>query len=832
MTRSRSLFPRALAFVLLAAVVHVAHAQTVRGTVVDADQRAVPGVVVLLVDSAVQVAGRALSDDRGQFRLSTARSGTYRIRTLRIGYRPIVSEPIALAAGADVAKRIVLTGLPISLDTMRVVDRNVCRAFTDSGAATFEVWEQIRTALTAAQLTASARNITTTTVNYERGTGARPGINEGKVLRRSAEIHVDYATQPWRAISADSLRHAGYVVVAPDNSTEFYAPDIEVLLSPTFVEDHCFRLVRDRKHPAALGIAFAPVPDRRHVADINGTLWVDRASSELRGLEFRYVNAPHDPDDRAGAELQFVRLPDGAWAISRWEIRMPMLEEVKIPGAPPEMRVTEEQATGGRLALARRGGDTLWTGDRMTVSGTVVDSSSGDGIGGATVRLVGTNVTSTTNSRGRFTLTGVLPGNYDVEIHTPSLDSLNITRRSSVSLADADTPLRLSLPSAARLVASLCPASVNVATGGPPALDLSGIVIGHARLRAAGAADSSQTHLMRNLRIVAEWQDKAPGADTTARVVRRVEAQATADGSFRLCRLPVSTAVSIHAEADSAETVQPQEVRFAPGTRLARAELTLEPLSALAARGAVFTGVVVADSSHTPIVAAEVALPDIGKSTVTDAAGAFRIAGIPAGEQRVLVRRLGYGAADTKVTFHGNETVERRVVLGRAVMLEPVTVTERELERRLASFEENRHVGLGHFMTRAQIAKFDGMTMTSALSQFATMRLVTGATSGIWVTSTRVTPPPCPPPPQGAGCYENHGFYTGGGAPIACYSQVYLDGILMNGIKEPTEPFDLTTIAPERVEAMEYYAGPSETPAQYLRMGSNCGVLVIWTRRD
>ena len=38
-------------------------------------------------------------------------------------------------------------------------------------------------------------------------------------------------------------------------------------------------------------------------------------------------------------------------------------------------------------------------------------------------------------------------------------------------------------------------------------------------------------------------------------------------------------------------------------------------------------------------------------------------------------------------------------------------------------------------------------------------------------------------------------------------------------------------IPPERVEAMEFYAGAAETPMRYSRMGSNCGALVIWTRK-
>ncbi|HSQ31314.1 MAG TPA: carboxypeptidase-like regulatory domain-containing protein [Gemmatimonadaceae bacterium] len=437
-----------LTVALVLALPLAARAQTVRGVVVDAGDRPVPGVVVLLIDGGSVVAARALSDPRGEYRVVAPRAGTYRLRTLRIGYRPVLSAPFVLAAGGEIAQRLILSGLPIALDTMRIVDRNVCRAFTDSGAATFAVWEQIRTALTAAQLTAAGRMISVTTIAYERTAGARPGVNEGNVLQRSAAITTGYVTQPWRAVGLDTLRRLGYIVTLPDNSLVYYAPDIDVLLSSMFVEDHCFRLVRDRRRADQLGIAFEPVPDRGRLPEIRGTMWVDRSSSELRGVEFRYANVLREQADRAGGALEFVRLRDGTWAISRWDIHMPILEQVLLPGRVPEMRVSKMQTTGGELALARRGGDTLFTGRRVALAGTVLDSASGDGIAGARVRLVGTAYEATTNSRGRFTIPGVLPGRYEVEVHTPALDSLSTSRRWPLSLADAEDRLELRVPGA------------------------------------------------------------------------------------------------------------------------------------------------------------------------------------------------------------------------------------------------------------------------------------------------------------------------------------------------------------------------------------------------
>ena len=67
------------------------------------------------------------------------------------------------------------------------------------------------------------------------------------------------------------------------------------------------------------------------------------------------------------------------------------------------------------------------------------------------------------------------------------------------------------------------------------------------------------------------------------------------------------------------------------------------------------------------------------------------------------------------------------------------------------------------------------------------------------------------------------------GVECTCYAQVYVDGILQNP-GSPTEPFDVNGIPPEQIEAVEWYASPAQTPVEYTRLGSTCGVLVIHTR--
>jgi hypothetical protein len=245
---------------------------------------------------------------------------------------------------------------------------------------------------------------------------------------------------------------------------------------------------------------------------------------------------------------------------------------------------------------------------------------------------------------------------------------------------------------------------------------------------------------------------------------------------------------------------------------------------------------VINDSTHAPIPGAEIALTDLAKSVLADARGAFRVEGIPPGDHQIRVRAIGYGAADTRLTFKGNETVERRVVLGRAVTLEVVNVeATRPL---LPSFEENRKRGLGHFLTRADLAKRENISLVSFLESMNGLRVVHGSSGKEWAMGTH------PPgsfrgiPPDAPDSVE--------GAPVSsCWTHVYLNDVPvfsgkiiqerrgLRGVAVHWEPlFDVGTFTAAQVEAIEFYASPADTPLKYQQNDPRCGVLVIWTRRS
>jgi hypothetical protein len=580
-----------------------------------------------------------------------------------------------------------------------------------------------------------------------------------------------------------------------------------------FLEDHCFRLARSRD-ASRLGIAFEPTRVRRGdrgIARIRGTLWLDRASSELRSLEFRYVNASTAQEEHAGGDMEFTRMKNGTWVISRWGIRMPALEyRVRSQGfGGTDTTVSEIRVAGGELALALQGRDTLWARPPLTIAGTVVDSASGTPAAGTRVTVAGTQLTATADARGRFTLTGALPGQYTLEVRTPSLDSVGVSYPVPLTLTDsASGVIEVRVPSASQVVAAFC---------GTRRLNAPGIVIGSVAMR----GDSVPP---RGVKVIAEWREQrlrqvaVAGTPLTDDQTHWIETRADSRGGFRLCGVPAGTALTLRAEHDSAALVTPATVRIDPASRFARAELMLDRA---ATRGAALTGLVV-DSAQRPIADAEVALPDLPKGAHSNDRGAFRVDDIPPGSHRVTVRRLGYGPLDTTIVFRANQTVDRRVHLTRVVALDSVNVIAEHYA--IPSFEEHRKVGLGTFWTRDQLAKNEGRMVAELLRDVPAIDIVTPISGpGAWVATSRRRSM------QNQGCRDlEDAEFVPHGRACQCFADVYLDGVLMSRREVP----NINRFQPERLEAIEYYAGPAQTPDRYNRLGSACGVIVLWTRRS
>lgn len=609
-----------------------------------------------------------------------------------------------------------------------------------------------------------------------------------------------------------------------------------------------------------------PLPER--TVEMTSTETFVRSLCEATGLR---------PDDGAWLIGRFVAadgrpVPDARWRISRggaagwepvdggtigaaslftycrglrvgqtvqvqaWRDRDPQALAVRQLGG--KVTAVLLTAPGAVVAQAR--------GSEADLQGVVVDSLTGAAVSGAFVEVAGTSRTAVTDSTGTFRVGGLPRGTYTLLTRTPELDDAGAVSQSRIT-HDGRTPARVALPTPAALVAAAC---------GRPLDEGTGVVNG-----AVGRADDGA--VPAGLRVMAEWT--APDGAVTVWQRTRVDA----DGTFRICGAPAGVPVHLYLQA-----ARPIEWGAAPRrglidarTRFGRADLVLEPgLTA----GATFSGTVVADSTDDPVTGASVELPGLGRVLSTNADGAFFMGDIPPGTHRVVVRKPGFNGVTADVEFGANQGVDHRIVLGMsAVAIAPVAITAAPSVNE--AFDRNRKLGLGKFLTRQDLSDLEGRRLADAFAIVPNLGIVTQASaSHAWVVGKRVPPrigprigelapnapgatdaavrarAGCGYQPRGAlnpNCFftmddlREQGYYcpqpgeSMRGISCACYAQVWVDGRLVNR-ERPTEPFDLNTYAPEQLEAVEWYASPSQTPAQYSSLNSPCGVLVLWTRRS
>lgn len=233
---------------------------------------------------------------------------------------------------------------------------------------------------------------------------------------------------------------------------------------------------------------------------------------------------------------------------------------------------------------------------------------------------------------------------------------------------------------------------------------------------------------------------------------------------------------------------------------LGTAALTMpEALEAQQRVDAALGGVVVSAMSGEPVEGAAVVLPELERTTVTNAAGRFHIDGVPAGQHAIRVRRLGFADRAGTLAIAPADTTEVRLVLEEtALRIEELTVTaEAGFRGRLADFERRRRTGRGHYITPEDIAGREPRFTSDLLRTVPGLRVsrsVLGRAT-LWMS--------------------RHGD--------RCEPVVFLDGKRAPGVHVD----DLN--APD-VLAIEIYRGPAEMPPELERHRRNCGAIVIWTR--
>jgi hypothetical protein len=196
----------------------------------------------------------------------------------------------------------------------------------------------------------------------------------------------------------------------------------------------------------------------------------------------------------------------------------------------------------------------------------------------------------------------------------------------------------------------------------------------------------------------------------------------------------------------------------------------------------------------------------------TGAQGRFRITDVQTGTYILTVRRFGHSPVATVISVGAGDTLRLTyalVPLGSGRMLDTVRVTERQMSRNLMDFERRRRLGVGKFLTSAELEKRGSVDVATVLREFSSLSVVTDDATGITSLQSRRD--------QG-----NMLTATGAGA---CPTQVIVDNIPM-----PREADVELLPRPREIAGIEVYGGPSGVPAQFNGMDRRCGMVVIWTK--
>ena len=428
------------------------------------------------------------------------------------------------------------------------------------------------------------------------------------------------------------------------------------------------------------------------------------------------------------------------------------------------------------------------------ISGVVVDSVHGRYLAGAEVIIEGVNGTFVTDSVGSFKVEGLKPGTYQIGVFHPMLDTLNISLASRPFHVGPDSAsfVTLSVPSAATIIRSACPAQ-STGVGGRSA------VIGHVNdpetLQPVAGAEVSIAWIQIEI-------SKETGIRRTPHVLRDTT---NAAGAYQLCGLPSSMQASLQARKGAAATSEvPVALGDAETELLARSLLLSRAASNATTGNATVSGKVTLEGNPKNGVS-RVELVGTELVALTNDAGEFTMTNLPSGSHVLLARHLGYGAATVPVDLTAREPQKVSITLPKFVsMMDPVLVVARRnasLDR--VGFNERKRGANGYFLGPEQLQQMHANYLTDIFRRIPGLRVTSNGFDEV-VSSSRG-----PSSLSGGGCV-----------------QFFLDDMPWTS----ATPGDINSfVNGSEVVGVEVYDGPS-APAQYTRGMNACTTIVLWTR--
>ena len=848
MVKHRRLPSRSSPLALAAAIVLLAPeagGQTVAGAVrAGPSGTPLPQTTVVLTTSDGRLLRGAVTGDDGTYTLHAPAAGRYRVKARRIGFAPD-SVDVMLPATATVAFSPTLRPYATRLTAMRVGTSSACVTSATTAAQTARLWNDVQAALTSTAIAAQPTDGARLTFVLRRF--ARVVDPASSLVLRSRMWDFQGAGEAYASLPAESLTSAGFIQPGRD-STLYAAPDAGTLASGAFARSHCFYAVSpDSAHPDAIGLGFRPV-DRNTPRDVQGVLWVDTASAELRALEYRYTGrfaATSLGLDAPSGIVEYGKVGKGAWIVRHWLVRVPVVGKMALDEEPvSDSSITSRPHRDRFVVRYEAGGEVLRTyvarGDTLlplpaSIAGQVADSTSIPVGGARDVRVSLTSIvppgapapasrTTLTDSTGGFAFDDLAPGDYVVRWTSARFDTLGVAiqgRAAHVESGDhAWVPS--AIPPLATIVHGIC-ADVGARPG----------VVLH------GSVTDPATHTpIPDAVVSVTWRDTTVRGGTTGWT------HATdSTGQYVACGIPPSDSLHFAVRAGDAHLATTLHTTSRAVQRYDVAS------SALANSASLLVSLV--DGHGRAVVNGEVRV-DSGTWVRGSARAPIQLTKLAAGQHVLEARAPGEPVHGWAVRLHPGRAVSTTLTLARSALVSGTTQlqTVQVVAAAPSRFEKHRATGMGHYIDRAQIAARGYPQLIDLLRTVPGVSVVRAGSDGGGFGGDRFELQM-----RGASLLGSFVMAPGAtnhreddGAAVAltpetasqaawtgnrCQVEIYVEGSRMYFPQDmATSDMLRSLVRTTDVVGIEVYPSGATIPAEYASMDAACGVIAVWTGGD
>jgi hypothetical protein len=217
------------------------------------------------------------------------------------------------------------------------------------------------------------------------------------------------------------------------------------------------------------------------------------------------------------------------------------------------------------------------------------------------------------------------------------------------------------------------------------------------------------------------------------------------------------------------------------------------------------TGIVREASSGKPLPGAQLTVEGTSLTTTTNDDGTFALSGLPLGTRVLLARKVGYVPEERPVDLMPNEVVRAEASL---ITVKSVLDTVRITGRRVYSadrsgFLRRQKAGLGHYFDPDQVDKAHPFETSDLFRRVPSVRVDQRGFDKVVLMRAMFGNGRCQP-----------NIYIDG-APYRHFSASDLDNM----------------VRPDRIEGLEVYDSAMQTPPEFQDPFSNCGSIVVWTKR-